>query len=269
MTYDAAVFFMAQCIKKDLVSFERLLLVGSLGCFVGLVLQAPEHFIKDCEMAFFPEIPDWLKWTTQMTAIVLSSIGTAGLYMPSLPLMQTEATHLGEQAVEQISSTWISTMTVAEGLGPIVGGWLTGKVGFTQATFLSMFGVAPLVVATIATYDADVIRDRIVSKKLEPEALSKPLMSGDGPAKAKTFDNPLHIPFDGDAAFRRRFISQRILFDEKDEAPGSAPSITFRRPFSSAPSRDPTASKSWSMPSTGWRKPLQPNKLESLRTQQV
>lgn len=267
LTYMFTAFFMAQAINKDIISFERLLVVGSVTCLMGLILQAPQQIVEEWEMALYPHVPDWVRWTIQMSAIVLSSIGTAGLFIPSLPLMQCEAKHLGDQAVEQISSIFLSTMTVAEGLGPIVGGWLTGKVGFKGSTFLSIWACVPLVFATIMAYDADVIRARSVLKEPEPEALpqalSSPLISKGSPNKAKVFGGRVQVPLDGEAAFLHR----RILFEKNAvQIPGSAPSISWRRPFV-AGSLSPfnKKRKPWSTaPSTSWRKPFQPRKLPDL-----
>merc|ERR1719291_289912 len=169
----------------------------------------------------------WRPWTVQVLSFVVTSSGLAATFIPTLPLLQREVRHLGDQAVEQVAQLFIAAMSLGEAVGPIAGGALSAQVGFTCAATMC---AAPMVLVLVGSV----------------------LWRGPAPASVEGMDVPLDLPtpaeerfllpdmLDGESAFRVRQMSFALM--QEVGPPGSAPSLTFRRHFSPKPK---TRHKPW------------------------
>jgi len=157
------------------------------------------------------------------------------MFVPSLPLMQSEVCGFGDHAVEQVAELFVTMMTLGEMIGPIFGGWLVGHIGFVRATCVLAFTCAPLLVLAIVTYDSSVVKSRrrakaqqnsVQADNLEAEEYAYICGPQCGPRCA-----PAVMPSDGEASFAWRRIPFAIDAKRFASDPQSAPSSIFRRHY--------------------------------------
>merc|ERR1712232_969778 len=86
--------------------------------------------------------------------------GGALMFVPSLPLMQSEVRRHGDQVVEQVAELFVTMMTLGELTGPIFGGMLVGHVGFVWGTFVLALLCLPLFFLALMSYDREAARER-------------------------------------------------------------------------------------------------------------
>eukprot|EP00929_Paragymnodinium_shiwhaense_P035160 TRINITY_DN19023_c0_g1_i1.p1 TRINITY_DN19023_c0_g1~~TRINITY_DN19023_c0_g1_i1.p1 ORF type:complete len:520 (+),score=59.17 TRINITY_DN19023_c0_g1_i1:171-1730(+) len=205
MTYLVSSYFIAQVMHRELISYECLIGVGSLLAMAGQLILAPQPFVVD-----------WLgedattMWSVQIAAFVLSQLSGALMFVPSLPLMQSEVRIHGIMAVEQVAELFVTMMTLGELVGPVFGGWIVGQIGFIRGTLALALTCLPLLALTLLTYDAATIKDRRLASRSVP-VVAVPDLEDDkgvaicGPRCAPTCGPPSLVT-DGEGAFTVRRI---------------------------------------------------------------
>lgn len=158
------------------------------------------------------------------------------MFVPSLPLMQSEVRQHGTQAVEQVAELFVTMMTLGEMLGPIFGGWLVGQVGFVRGSLVLAVLLVPLFTLSVCTYDAKIVRARHGRRSLSlAEALTDcedRRGDGQGICGESCGPNCTVVPSDGEASFAWRRIPFALDVKRTTASmPSSAPSSIFRREY--------------------------------------
>jgi hypothetical protein len=216
VSYILHSFLYTQVMHRNLLSYERMLAFGGFQCVAGLVLMNPLSFVDN----FIGE-NSIAQWFVQMTGILIMSGGLAGLFIPSLPLMQSEVRHLGCQASEQVAQLFIAAMSFGEAAGPILGGALVSRIGFQISTAIFIPFFLMLWVAGVVFYDP------LAAAARQDIAESDELLSPGTPAW--DWDRQTSAFCDGESAFQWRRLP--FALRQKRTIPGSAPSIQWRRPY--------------------------------------
>lgn len=147
ISYMLVCYVCAQLMASKRASVEALIGAGSLAGLLGLLFIAPQAFVGEA-LGFgtgtqAPTDPG--PWALQIVALVVSSAGCALLLVPSLPLMQQEASQLSKNpaAVEQVTGLFMTMLSLGEASGPVIGGWAAGLLSFRVASgmFSVIFGV--------------------------------------------------------------------------------------------------------------------------------
>merc|ERR1712039_700152 len=120
----------------------------------SFVIASEETFMGATELSSFQ------LWSTMFISFFLLQFGGALMFVPSLPLMQSEVRHHGPIAVEQVAEIFVTSMTFGEMAGPLFGGWLVGCVGFSEATCILSFFYLPLFFLALCTYDPAIVTER-------------------------------------------------------------------------------------------------------------
>lgn len=162
LTYLLSSFVIAQVMKAELISFERLLTCGATLGFIAQIAMAPQPFVADSIASLESrEVPDrGSLWGLVIFSLIIAQLGGALMFVPSLPLMQSEVTKHGELAIEKAAEGLVTMMTLGEMLGPVWGGWIVGQVGYLQGTLIMAIIVVPFWLATVVTYDGTAVQER-------------------------------------------------------------------------------------------------------------
>mmetsp|Transcript_19431 Transcript_19431/g.61116 ORF Transcript_19431/g.61116 Transcript_19431/m.61116 type:complete len:559 (-) Transcript_19431:70-1746(-) len=236
-TYLVTSLLLAQLMHGELVSFERLLSCGYFLAIWGQIIMGPQPFIASLEAGRGLAPSGFSVWATEIGSMVTVSVGAALMFVPSLPLMQSEVRHHGEHAVEQVAELFVTMMTLGEMLGPIFGGWVVGQIGFVHGTVMLACLCTFFFVLSLCVYDGEVARARQIRHRAHLTA-----------ALADTEDQPedaicgkscgprcVVVPSDGEASFAWRRIPFALDVKRNQSlAPSSAPSSVFRRKYSPA-----------------------------------
>merc|ERR1719223_992555 len=168
MTYLLSSFVIAQLMHGELVSFERLIACGALCGIIGQLIMGPQPFVTSFETWLCGgTTPMWVLWSTEIASFVFAQMGGAMMFVPSLPLMQSEVKKHGDEAVEQVAELFVTMMTLGEMVGPIFGGWLVGRIGFVHGSFVLSMTLVPLFLLTLCTFDRQALRARRGMRKSE------------------------------------------------------------------------------------------------------
>jgi len=257
LTYLISSYLIAQLMHGNLVRLERLISIGAVLGFVAQILLAPQPFITSWEAQSVSEPrPSFASlWGTVIVSFLCISSGNALIFVPSLPLMQKDAQSHGAYAVEQVAELFVTMMTSGEMIGPLIGGWLTGVVGFTHASLiLGLLCVPLLALAVMLQVQAvDTTSHGVEQHSIVPGVGKTGQDDGVlcGPRCAPNC-GPLGMVSDGEASFAIRRIPFALAVNETGvcSAPGtptgrresevrkvsskpwaSAPSGSFRRPY--------------------------------------
>ncbi|CAE8590458.1 unnamed protein product [Polarella glacialis] len=253
VAYLIVSWFCANALHRNQVSFERLLAIGSGCVVVGLILVAPQSFVTRAEstMAGVPEPPTVWLWVVQILALSISSAGNAMLFVPALPLMQSEVSYLGMGAAEQVTLLFMGGMSAGEAFGPIIGGLLLEQFGFEFTTAAFALLLVPLQVVTLLSEDKEVVQKRIRASQ-DVGTTSTPLLTRQVSNPNIELASAMRVPTDGECAYMYRRLP--FVLNEAYDVPNSAPSHNFRRPFEKPPAERPYLT----VPSLGWRRPFAP-----------
>eukprot|EP00927_Polykrikos_kofoidii_P055774 TRINITY_DN4998_c0_g1_i2.p1 TRINITY_DN4998_c0_g1~~TRINITY_DN4998_c0_g1_i2.p1 ORF type:complete len:559 (+),score=77.04 TRINITY_DN4998_c0_g1_i2:66-1742(+) len=261
-TYLVCSLAIAQVMHGQLISYERLMLVGALVLTLSQLLIAPQPFFMSAAEQIFPEaIHSWGGLVSvQIFSFVLGSIGNALIFVPGLPLMQSEARCHGNQAIEKVAELFVALLTLGEMAGPLFGGWLVGKVGFVTGTLVLAITCLPLAILAFAKYDSKVVSARWLASRTD---LGTSVLGSDGAGDAAFpgFEcGPRckgYTLSDGEASFAWRRIPFVLDVKRAIETESlSAPSSVFRRAYK----EDASARRSkgyMSAPSDTFRRPYQ------------
>ncbi|CAK0845701.1 unnamed protein product [Prorocentrum cordatum] len=174
------------------VSLEAMLAIGAGCCLGGMLLMGPIGPVQ----SMLASRDGWQPWTLQVLSFVVTSSGLAATFIPTLPLLQREVRHLGDQAVEQVAQTVLtpSAVSLGEAAGPILGGALTARVGFVRAAAVC---AAPMALVLVGS---------LLWPGPAPAGVAGLDVPLDGPDPA---DEPYPLPvfLDGESAFRVRQMS--------------------------------------------------------------
>lgn len=219
-------YAVARMIHAKVVRFETLIACGCANICIGLLLVSPQPVVNGTleTLASFGLSERLLDWSLQILSLIISSAGNAMLFIPSLPIMQRGVKHLGIDMVEKVASVFITFMTLGEAVGPIAGGWMVGRVGFTATTGrLCVVYVLMLLAATM-------VKSRHAAEELSAKDAGNDTsdIEGDGDAEVSVSLPWLRMPTEPQDAFlSTRFQQVRVV-------PSSAPSTTFRRAYDKA-----------------------------------
>jgi predicted MFS family arabinose efflux permease len=223
-------FILAQFMHGQLISYECLIICGSMLALVRINLLAPQQFIIDAQTMLTGSGPSYESmWVVQLLSFAICSSGNACLFVPSLPLMQSEVHEFGPIAVEQVAEVFVMMMTLGEMVGPLFGGMLVENFGFVVSTQIVAFLFIPMFLLGFATYDRAAISDRRRSSASteDVEGFTSPVSCGPRCAV---------VPSDGEANFALRRLPFAIAAKRHDLlelGPGSAPPDVFRRKYGS------------------------------------
>lgn len=241
----------AEIMRRKAMSFERLIMIGCGLCITGFTFMAPQVFLLGAEeMLLGSSMPlKWRRWALQCVAVSFASAGPALLFSPSLPLMQSEAKHLGDRAVEQTASLFMAMMSLGEACGPIVGGLMVEKLGFRAATALAILPYAAELAAAAYFFDAGDDGTGLTAGAHRPL-----LPPRETEKKASAVEHSLLAPLSGDSAIWWRTMTSSMEA-ERWNIPGSAPCTPLRRAFNTDAFRKAALEKPYaSMPSTSFRR---------------
>eukprot|EP00928_Gymnodinium_smaydae_P055548 TRINITY_DN39062_c0_g1_i1.p1 TRINITY_DN39062_c0_g1~~TRINITY_DN39062_c0_g1_i1.p1 ORF type:complete len:554 (+),score=41.03 TRINITY_DN39062_c0_g1_i1:217-1662(+) len=257
MTYLIGSYVAAQLMHRELVSFERLICFGAVSACVGQFIMGPQPVVTtlESELSSRATPPTVVLWGTEMLSMIFAMIGGSLIFVASLPLMQSEVRKFGEQAVEQVSEIFVTSLTLGEMLGPISGGWIVSAVGFVNGSLL--LSVLCIIYAALALifYDPTAVRARRRSR--HDTQLLGDVADGAQAGESERVCGASCAPrcaqvgiSDGEASFAFRRIPfalgvKRAEFERSRSAPvspcgprggalkpwDSAPSENFRRPY--------------------------------------
>eukprot|EP00927_Polykrikos_kofoidii_P027065 TRINITY_DN23954_c0_g1_i1.p1 TRINITY_DN23954_c0_g1~~TRINITY_DN23954_c0_g1_i1.p1 ORF type:complete len:597 (-),score=78.07 TRINITY_DN23954_c0_g1_i1:108-1646(-) len=234
LSYLLSSFFVAQVMRHQLVSFERLILCGSLLTMLSQLLIAPQPFIIQVEGQLFANnsVSRGSLISTEIVAFIINMIGHSMIFVPGLPLMQAEVRRHGNSAVEQVAELFVALLTLGEMLGPLVGGWLVGQVGFVRATLLLSFVCIPHAILAFVTYDSKVVKARRIVERRADMEQNKEARPGVSDGCTCNMQMKGVLLSDGEASFawRRIPFALDVKRSRRKDAM-SAPSAVFRRKY--------------------------------------
>mmetsp|Transcript_15458 Transcript_15458/g.54159 ORF Transcript_15458/g.54159 Transcript_15458/m.54159 type:complete len:569 (-) Transcript_15458:17-1723(-) len=244
-------YIFAQAMHRNIISYERMTTLGAFNALVGLYLMGPISPISSA-LAFLGDgqvAPLSVRWAVQIMSMVIMPSGLAALFIPSLPLLQSEVRHLGSHATEQVVQLFIAAMSLGEAIGPILGGLLVARLGFPWASFFMGAPLIAVLIGSLVTYDREVVEARSEGRRgalLEREnGFPSPQLER---ARTQMGFWPGDI-VDGESAFQWRRLP--FAMEQEYGPPGSAPAITWRRTYSPVVSRQ----KPWATaPSSSFRR---------------
>eukprot|EP00928_Gymnodinium_smaydae_P089974 TRINITY_DN7383_c0_g1_i1.p1 TRINITY_DN7383_c0_g1~~TRINITY_DN7383_c0_g1_i1.p1 ORF type:complete len:564 (+),score=100.36 TRINITY_DN7383_c0_g1_i1:114-1694(+) len=236
LMYLVSAYGCAGIMRSNAMCFERMITIGSAVCALGFFLLAPQPVVPDASAwlaSGHEEVA--LTWVLEIFSTCIISVGTAMLFLPSLPLMQAEARQFSEAAVEQTASLWMGGMSVGEAAGPILGGWLVESVGYVSATAIFVLPYCLQCALALATFDDGAVRLRL--KAAEEAALAsagrRPLLASEGDNAEEVADpSRLRQPFVADeGASLWRCVATKVELPER--LCWSDPATTWRRAYQS------------------------------------
>lgn len=249
--YLTTSYVCAEMMHRHVVSFDSIIIAGSFFCVLGFFLIAPASFLTEILALSNIDLEETTpKWIVLIIAVIVFSMGSAMIFVPSLPLMQSEVQSHGQKAVEQISSLFMASMSIGEASGPILGGWLVQLFGFATATSMV---TGPYIFETLAAVFA--------ARRAEADSLGDPLLSIDE-SKGMTRQQSL-MPGTEEVALYWSVLQKRIDLDP--DRPGSAPSIVFRRAYKQLISPGGRRQTPGTAPSSSFRREYAPRTSGKVR----
>jgi len=232
-------YLLAQIMHRKLLSFERMLTLGSSACICGLALVSPWGFVNlamldvaSAQQLFL------LRWCVQIWSLIVMPLGLSAIFIPALPLMHSEVRHLGNEAVEQVARYFIVAMSLGEAIGPIIGGAAVEQFGFVVASQCFAVPLILVLLGTLITYDPEVASlraatspDEVEEEMAAQDSSLQPILS---PKRSKYW---LADIVDGDSAYAWRQLP--FALSQDFGPPGSAPNVGWRRTFSPVHHRKP------------------------------
>lgn len=234
ITYLSSSLVIAKLMHRELVSFESLIICGAVSALLGYSLQAPQPCVlRALERLWSGEALVVAQWVVQLGANVLCQMGSSMLFVPSLPLMQSEVRQHGTRAVEQVAEVFVTMLSLGEMAGAIAGGAATQSLGFTRASCWLAMMYMPILIGMIFLYDKKEIRARAAAaaamRAASPHAVAQQLpvaLDGEAAFAARRIPFALAQPVPHHSAPSTFFGGQPLVEDD-DDAPG--PGIFARK----------------------------------------